>query len=279
MVLEHKSYRAYLKALLADRIGKNPQYSLRAMARALGIPASHLSDIFKEKRNLSFDRAVQVAEKLGLLTRERDYLCALVQFENAKSPAARDELEKRLREFQGPHSQVTDLSLEAYRFLAKWQHAALYALMDTTLSITDANVAQILGISIHEARDALTRLENLELVEKLEGGGYQKIKNQVLVSSVAPHEALRRFHQSMLEQASKALETQTNDEKFVGSETFAFNPEDLPEARAAIEACMDKLVSISVRAKNKKAVYHAGVQLFRVGQTEKQTEKKRSKSK
>lgn len=50
-------YRAFLNQKLKRRIEKNPAYSLRAMAKHLGLAPSMLSDVLSGKRNLSLDHA------------------------------------------------------------------------------------------------------------------------------------------------------------------------------------------------------------------------------
>jgi hypothetical protein len=59
---------------------------MRALAQSLGIASSLVCEVLNGKHNLSADRALQVADRLGLSPEEASYFCLLVQFETTKSP-------------------------------------------------------------------------------------------------------------------------------------------------------------------------------------------------
>src|SRR4051812_38238696 len=101
MLFEHSSYRSFLKSVLASRIAANPRYSLRAMAKQLGILPSHLSAIHSGTKNLSETSALKVAQRLGLAGREADYFCLLVQYESSSDPELKDNYLRRLRAING----------------------------------------------------------------------------------------------------------------------------------------------------------------------------------
>src|ERR1700722_16239231 len=96
MLFEYTDYRQYLKAELADRIKKNPAFSLRAMARQLGIQGSQLCEVVNGKANFSPVGALKVAQRLQLKGAEVDYFCSLVQLASADDPAAREMAINRL---------------------------------------------------------------------------------------------------------------------------------------------------------------------------------------
>ena len=63
-VLTHTQYRDVLKEMLGTRVASNPNYSLRAFARDLGISASTLSHVLSLRKGLSTKSATQVAKKM-----------------------------------------------------------------------------------------------------------------------------------------------------------------------------------------------------------------------
>jgi uncharacterized protein (TIGR02147 family) len=83
-------------------------------------------------------------------------------------------------------------------------------------------------------------------------------------ASEIPNEALRKFHEQMLNKAVQALTTQTPKEKFIGSETFAFDEASLQKATDIIEECFSKIVYLASSQADKKNVYHLGIQMFRL---------------
>ncbi|MGZ3709759.1 MAG: DUF4423 domain-containing protein, partial [Bdellovibrionota bacterium] len=53
-------------------------------------------------------------------------------------------------------------------------------------------------------------------------------------------------------------------EKFIGSETFGIDPEQLDEAKNAIDRFLTEMAGLSARAKRRTEVYHLGTQFFRL---------------
>jgi uncharacterized protein (TIGR02147 family) len=128
VIYQHDSYRNYLRSVLADRIGSNPSYSLRALARALGLTPSQLSHVLQGEKNLSHERALQVATRLGLDARQTEYFGLLVQRESTKSIQLKEAALARMREIN-PASAAKDLSVDAFRAISDWYHAAILEIM------------------------------------------------------------------------------------------------------------------------------------------------------
>src|SRR5271166_3865403 len=97
MVYEFASYRTYLKEVLAERVRKNPKYSLRALARHLGVSPSALSEIMNGLGNFSFASARRIATKLDLSNRETEYFCSLVQLEASNDPELKESFLEKIR--------------------------------------------------------------------------------------------------------------------------------------------------------------------------------------
>src|SRR5688572_27201459 len=98
MVFEHVNYRSFLKSVLADRISRNPKYSLRALARQLEVSPTLLSKVNRGEKNLSVQNAQNVSYRLNLSERESEYFCCLVQYELTKSPGLKSKLLSKLNE-------------------------------------------------------------------------------------------------------------------------------------------------------------------------------------
>lgn len=270
MVLEHTSYRAYLRSVLAERITKNPSYSLRAMARDLGLKPSQLSEVCKGTKNLSLQSAHVAALKLGLEACEAEYFCVLVQYETAKSSELRESFLKRMRALN-PVREIRDLSVDQFRLIADWYHLPI---VEMTLlegfELSAKSVARKLGITALEAQAAIDRLERLELIERDASGRYAKVHENYLFKSEAPNEAIRQFHRQMLAKAAESLETQKHGERYLGSQVFSVDPGLLPEAHEMIEDFRKKMVGLFDRSKKRTSTYHLGVQLFNLHSKEKE---------
>ena len=270
MIYGYSDYRTYLKHVLVVRIQKNPAYSLRAFAGSIGVSASMLSEVLKHKKSLSTDKAALIASRLDLSQAEEDFFLSLVQLDVAQDIRQKEKIATRLREL-APNQSFRDLSIDHFHSVADWICAGGFALLaGRPKGLTAAEIAKRLGVTVFEASDAMDRWVRLDLLERTEDGKYvRSMAEHLQLSSPTPNGALRKFHKSMLEKAIASLESQSPDEKFVGSETFAFDPARLPEVSAIIEDAIGKILKITKKTTApKKEVYHLGFQFFRITQKE-----------
>ena len=262
MIYEHEKYRDFLKATLADRCNNNSAYSLRAFANHLQLSPSMLSDVLRGKKHLSGDMALKIAQTLSLTAKERDYFYNLVLFETAKNHDLKVILEQKINKIR-PRNKINDLGLDIFRVISDPAHVTILEMAGiSNIRLNSQLAARASGISEIEAQVILERLDRLGLIEKGSKGFYQKAQDDLLVKSEKPNVALRSFHKKMLEKASISLETQTNKEKFVGSETFAFSEDNLKEAEEILEECFSRIITLAKNTKKKNAIYHLGIQLF-----------------
>ncbi len=245
------------------------------MASHLGMAPSSFSEVLKGRTGLSLQAAARIARKLGLSEDESEYFALLVQYEAARTPDLRDNLLKRLRQVH-PATDAHDVSVDAFQMMAEWYHVPLLMMTDLPGGMGDAAVAaERLGITELEATAAIERLERLELLERSPATvKWQRKKSRLLAQSKISNVALQAFHRQMLALATQSLENQSPAEKVVGSETFAFDPKDLPEAQRVIDQMFNRLVKLAGSGQNRDSIYHVGVQLFRL--TEAKPRRKRS---
>jgi hypothetical protein, TIGR02147 len=262
MVLQSQNYREVLRNEIVERTKKNPQFSLRAFAALMGMPASNLSEVLNGKKNISVERAYSISEKLKFSVKEREYFVSLVQMETTKSETLKVELMEKVRTLN-PRVQSQNIAIDNFRMISEWFHfAILELLLAEKYDFNVKSAAKSLGISTYQVETAISRLIRLGLVAETVSGAY-KVKNaDVLVDATIPAQALRSFHQQMLEKAMESLETQTPQEKIVGTETLAFDKADLAEANKIIEECFQKIIGLSRKSKKRNSVYHLGIQFF-----------------
>jgi uncharacterized protein (TIGR02147 family) len=271
MILHHDSYRSFLKSVLAERTQRNQRYSLRRFAQNLGVSPSTLSDVLNGRKNLSPERAVEITTRLQLSPLETDYFCLLVQLEATQDERLRNVLIDRLRQTRSDeHRQQAALDLDRFAAIADWRHMAIVEMAEVAnADLSPTGLASALETSPVVIKDSLERLARLGLIEWISQGGgkdpaFRPTKARWVASSTARHAALAQFHAQMLERAAAALAAQAPEERYVGTETFAFDPSQLPEVEKLANQFLDNLVALAGRAKTKAAVYHAGLQIFRL---------------
>lgn len=265
MIYAHFSYRTFLKEVLVDKTAKNPSYSLRAMARQLGVATSSLSEVLAGKSGFSLMAARKIALKLRLSPEETEYFCLLVQLEATKDLEIRESLLARIRGSNPnlPH-QVHDLSVDQFMQISEWYHSAILELVSLDgKDMTAALAAKRLGTTKLQAEVAIDRLLRLELLERDCNGRLRRIHNRLIARSNAQQDkAQRKFFRQMLEKASSALETQSQRERVSGYETLPFSTEAVPEARSIMERFFAEMIALSRRTARKDSVYHLNVHFF-----------------
>ncbi len=168
MIYEHKSYRSFLREVLADRTNKNPKYSLRAMAKNLGFASSSLSEVMTGKSGFSLPSARKIAAKLELSSEETEYLCLLVQLESSEDPEIRESLLTRLTSLMPKKLMIHDLGVDHFRQISEWYHSAILEMAELYhFELSPIKVAKRLGISKIEAEVAIERMFRLGLLKKI----------------------------------------------------------------------------------------------------------------
>jgi uncharacterized protein (TIGR02147 family) len=251
-----------LRELLEKRLRLG--HSLRSLARNAGISPALLSQLQSGKRTLTARTALRLASHLKTDSRERKTLELLAELQAAKGGAGKARLLEEI-ELLRKGRPAQDLSLEAFKVIADWHHFAILQLLRLDEGeVTPAIAARRLGIDEAVAAEAFTRLEALGQIGRNKCGKYEKLEGDLLVRSEDTNLALRSFHRQTLAKAIDAVERQSPQERYSGSETFAFDPNDLPEVRKVIDDCLDRIVELSRRGKRKTQVYHLATQCFRL---------------
>jgi uncharacterized protein (TIGR02147 family) len=261
-----QTYRDLLRDILQRRSARNPAYSLRLMARQIGVSAATLSGVLRSKKNLSFIKAQSIAGALKLGRKETEIFLLLVQIEHTNDPGLKFDLMKKLHALGGGN-KASHISVEQFRVVSDWYHYAILSLADVpSFNFTkDAIplVARTLGITVVEAHNAVRRLETLEMIEWLNGRCFSREKN-FLVQAKTPEPALRLHHKQLLQKAIDSIVNQSPNEKYMASETVAIDSSKLEEFTAITEDYLNKIIDLANSSDAKDHVYQLGVQFFRL---------------
>jgi uncharacterized protein (TIGR02147 family) len=151
---ESTSFRLFLHAELGRRCARNPQYSLRAFAKFLGIDHATLSQLLRRKRALTARAILKMGTRLGL---DRPAIDRYSADEASMAEFAEDEAVLH---------EVQQLASDTATIIADWYHFAILELTRLRDFKTDSRwIARVLGITADEVNIALTRLTRLGLLE------------------------------------------------------------------------------------------------------------------
>jgi len=254
-------YREILRQKLAERCARNPQYSLRALARDIRWDVSHLSRVINGKQNLSPSSARMLAEELLDDSTEKELFIALVEFETARRPEVREVAASKIESLRVKDA-IIPLQIEAFRVIADWYHTAImdYTLLESADTSASA-IATAFGLSELEARLAIDRLLGLGLLERRAD---RLVKTHVRLSlpSGSGQQSVRMFHKQMIGKALESIEGQQTEQRYLRAETLPLDPSDLPKIIEFIDQLGKKAQTASEKAKRPQSLYQLNIQFF-----------------
>jgi uncharacterized protein (TIGR02147 family) len=232
--------RQLLQSELARRCERNPRYSLRAFAKALGISHTVLSLVLSGKRPLSKKAFAKVSEALDLQTSSAQ-----------------------------PNEDLRQLSLDTFSVVSDWYHYGILSLLELPRAKLDARwIAARLGITQVQAKLAIERLQRLELIEPVGKNRWRQSGKPLRVGNSVSTEITRKFHRQLLEKAVESLENHPVELRDFSAMTFALNPSQIPYARERIRDFRRELVRDLEAKASPTHVYEFTVQMFPVSQPE-----------
>lgn len=148
------SYREVLSENFSSRKKKNPNYSLRAFARDIGLSASRLSEIMNMKAGLSTEKAVIVCEKLQLTEPESMRFLNLVESQHGRSFIAR-KMAKTSLEMEDGFDEDLELPLTLTLSISKENQAQVFSQLRALQRMNSAG----LGATATDDSASLIRVE------------------------------------------------------------------------------------------------------------------------
>jgi transcriptional regulator with XRE-family HTH domain len=245
--MSQPTLRERLRQELVRRIQKNPRYSLRSFAQALGVNSGTLSQILAGKRGVSAKQMKTMLPELGLAPEE---LAALREGEGRQDPAV----------------SFHRLTLEMFEVIADWYHYAILELIKTRgFRSEPAWVARRLGLSVFEVQAAVQRMENLGLLKIARDGRWIDASGDVTtVGNDFTATAFRQLQRQVLERALRALDEVPYERREQTSLTLAVDARQIPEIKARIHRFNEELGGLVESRRTRDEVYHFGMSLYPV---------------
>ncbi len=147
-----QDFKTYLQEELVLRSKRNPSYSLRSFAKAIGVSPSFLSKLLHGQRRITDQVLEKISTNLNL------------------DPTIRSTFAGEEKSSGDPEMTFRNLQLEYFKVISDWYHYALIELTNLDgFQNSPEWIAFKLGITVNQAKSAVERLLNLELLE-LKGG-------------------------------------------------------------------------------------------------------------
>lgn len=242
---------------LEARCKRNPNYSLRAFASSLQVSPSSLSMILNGKRQLSYESAGKIADRLGLSPKAKNLFLQNLALQKLGDKVPSASLDK--------DDTFRNLSLDQYELIAEWQHYAILSLIETRDFRPDIRwIAKRLGINPQRVKSAVERLKRLNLLDTTTDR-WRQVGEPIKVDNSVSTVATRKAHHKILDKAMSSLNEDDIEIRSFSAATMAIDPKLVPMAKKKINAFRRQFMRFLEENSDKKAeVYHLAIQLYPV---------------
>lgn len=222
-----------LQEVLALRVGKNPRYSLRSLAKQLGVSHPYLSRIISRKRKMS--------------------------------PAIQKKIEKRLRVITGrPDLRLEQKSKmftpeEAKKFL-HWKYFAVLKLIEERGFVSGpAWIARRTGLSETETKDVLEKLKEIGMIVL---GPKKKLLRVYDSSSFNFSEMtakdFSKYFMSYFDRVTNHIQNSDSLDDWAGRvQVISLAAGQIRDAQVIIDQCMKDLKRLGAYTENADQIYLA----------------------
>lgn len=233
-------YREILKEVFTYRSIMNQSYSMRSFANNLGMPISTLSNILNANRNMSYQCALKIVDRLKLDDDQRLKFLKSVFHE------------------ESPHAYVPE-DQDFHHLASPLHFAILSCLKVKDDEQTIQSFARKLNAPEKDIEKAIDGLLNANIIEKKDKGYFRRHDKVMFPDGISP-QAQKKFHEQILKQAIDSLD-KSNEERFVSHKTLAINPRHVNKAIKRIKKFHHDMEEL-LEDGDLENVYHLEVALF-----------------
>jgi uncharacterized protein (TIGR02147 family) len=257
-----------LKEDLSLRQKTNPQYSLRAYAKHLGVHSSTLSQILNGKRALPLKSSLHIIRKLSLGPIEQTLFMESIY--KKKTQLDQIKIDENTDRF------ILDESY--FKVIAEWEHYAIITLFDVAdFTPTTKDISKRLNITETRTEVVINNLITSGLLKYDDKRRLKKAHNQVRTTEDIASTALQLSHLETLEIGKNKLKDLEVELRDFSSSTMAMDIKQITEIKALIREFRQKILSL-VKTGQKSDVFQLAIQFYPLTQIQKTTKKTTEKS-
>ena len=258
-----EDHRDYLINEFEKRMKRRPLYSKRAFARDLGLSASTLVDYLKNRLAFSKGRVHQLSKIIGLTKEQSHHWNDLIQSKFSKNEILKKEallsIQSRIR------TEKNAISIDQFKYISEWQHMAFLELIDMNSDMySDLKTsAKKLNITMNQMKKITNRLMDLKLLILHENGKF-KVDPVTVVGNQCPSEAVRIFHQQILNKAQHALDVEPMNQRYNTSTFIAVTDDQISELIESFKKAPMQLLQpvLNTSHESNKKLYCLSLQFF-----------------
>lgn len=267
-LFDFTDYRAFLSAFARDKKKLQPSWSLNLWARQLGLRNStSISKIITGSRDAGPEILRKLAEYFKFTPQERAYFEGLVQFSKAEKikddTSLKAALMEQLRRLH-PGRTFAQIDEKKFSLIAHWWFYAIRQMthLENFRLDSDWISTQLeFKISPREIARALEILQSEGLLVIDKTTGRAKAVSQLNTSDDVASEALRRFHEGVLEMARSSLRTIPTEKRQISGLTLPIRTADRPRVKQFLREMEDRFIE-TFEAKDGDSIYQLELAFF-----------------
>ncbi|MDA8794085.1 TIGR02147 family protein [Bacteriovoracaceae bacterium] len=251
--MRNEKFRQHLQQELIRKIEGNSNFSARAFAKQLKIEPSSFIQILNGKRSLTDKMCLRLAEALCLSPEQVKDLMGVGKEDTGS----------------GPFDSFSNISMDAFKVISDWHHYAILELTYLKHFQPDLKwISKSLGISTHEVRDAVERLQRLDFLIIKDGKWTDNLGDANNFGNEYTTAAVRKLQKQVLEKAIVALENISYEERVQTSMTLPVSKRKVKEAKSRILHFVDELDAFLRNDSDLDDIYHISFSLYPISNTQ-----------
>jgi len=255
--MKQQIFRKSIEILNHDyeiRKKRNPRFSKRAYANALGLSSGRLTDILSERGPLAVKSATKIAKKLIVPINEQELFVALVENE---------QVARRQKTASGKSKR---LNLDEFAIISDWEYFAFMALIETSVFKPDVPwIAKKLDISVERTTEIIDHLLTHNFVTKDETGNFSNVHNSLSTLTDIPSDILQKANVDCILSGIQRMSTVGILERDATSLTLPISVRKIPALKNLIREFKSKAAAL-MHGELTDEVYNLNIQLVPVTQ-------------
>lgn len=264
-IYQYTDFGTFLKIHADQKRSENAHWSLGVWARQLGISSTAvLTNVLNGKRNPGRSIERKFLHYFKFSENEKEYFQDLIRLKKIKDD---HRLSVALMEKMGklnPNGSFQLLDDETFSVISKWYYYAIREMIALPHFKEDFQWIQKhfeFKVTKREIKEAIERLLKLNLIFRDKKGSLLSTEKTIKTQNDIASEALKRFHEQMLEYAKVSLRRVNVLERDITGRTFNINEKNIPRLKQYIRDFRDKVCELFEK-KSGTRTYQLNIQFF-----------------
>lgn len=264
-ITKFMDFRAFLLAHAQESRARNPRWTFGVWAKMLGLKGTaSITRILKGERDPGEKLTQALIQYFGFDGDAAEYFKDLIRLHKAsQDPRLGVALLEKMGK-QYPNSALRVLDDRSFEVISNWYTLVIREMVRLRDFEEDAeSIAHqiIFPITSKEVNSAIANLLELGLLSRSESGRLKITEGRIHTPDDLANEAIKRFHERMLENAKMALRLVPVNNREISAVTLSLPSHALPKAKELIREFQDKFSKLFEQEQG-DTVFQFQIQLF-----------------